>query len=180
MALSSPSLSRSRLPMTSMRIERSTQRRVSATKNLRNRCISASISAGGRAQLDAEKACRVSVSIPARAAAATTAQTVLAPSTWPALRGNPRRLAQRPFPSMMIATCKWHSQNTLSCGVNELRKTPREAHDCPHKFGSWDGVLTEAASTEHLAPPKMPGPEDPAATPWLKASPLPCNYSQPR
>jgi hypothetical protein len=29
----------------------------------------------------------------------------LAPSAWPAARGKPRCVAQRPLPSMMIATC---------------------------------------------------------------------------
>src|SRR5690242_20434219 len=43
--------------------------------------------------------------MPARAAASTAARTAFAPSTWPAVLGRPRFVAQRPFPSMMIATC---------------------------------------------------------------------------
>src|SRR6185437_7285675 len=44
--------------------------------------------------------------MPARAAASTMPLTALAPWTCPALRGMPRRCAQRPLPSMMIATCR--------------------------------------------------------------------------
>src|SRR6185437_5897502 len=44
--------------------------------------------------------------MPERAAASTIPLTALAPCTWPALRGMPRRCAQRPLPSMMIATCR--------------------------------------------------------------------------
>src|SRR5260370_39344501 len=38
-------------------------------------------------------------------AASTTRRTERAPAWWPAVRGRPRRAAQRPLPSMMIATC---------------------------------------------------------------------------
>src|SRR5438552_3290985 len=33
-------------------------------------------------------------------------RTLTAPSRWPSMRGWPRSFAQRPFPSMMIATCR--------------------------------------------------------------------------
>jgi hypothetical protein len=39
-------------------------------------------------------------------AASTTRRTAAAPSRWPAARGNPRAVAQRPLPSMMIPTCR--------------------------------------------------------------------------
>src|ERR1700722_3930937 len=45
------------------------------------------------------------MSTPARAAASTVPRTAFAPSMCPAVRGSPRCVAQRPFPSMMIATC---------------------------------------------------------------------------
>src|SRR5262249_39114328 len=35
----------------------------------------------------------------------TVARTLLTPRRCPSMRGKPRRLAQRPLPSMMIATC---------------------------------------------------------------------------
>jgi hypothetical protein len=99
------SLSRSRRPITLIRIDSSTQRRVSVNRYWPNRRISAAISAGGRAQLADEKAYSVSILTFARAAASTVARTAFAPSMCPADRGSPRWVAQRPFPSMMIATC---------------------------------------------------------------------------
>ena len=99
------SLSRSRRPMTLKRIDCSTQRRVSVNRYWPNSRMSAATSAAGRAQLAAEKAYMVKVSTPARAATSTAVRTALAPSTWPAVRGSPRCVAQRPLPSMMIATC---------------------------------------------------------------------------
>src|SRR2546428_10000043 len=43
--------------------------------------------------------------MPRSGAASTARRTAAAPSRWPATRGRPRRVAQRPLPSMMIATC---------------------------------------------------------------------------
>src|SRR5882672_8305569 len=43
--------------------------------------------------------------MPVRAADSTIRRTVRAPALCPAERANPRRSAQRPLPSMMIATC---------------------------------------------------------------------------
>src|SRR3984957_3141963 len=99
------SLSRSRRPITLIRIDCSTQRRVSVNRYWPNRCMSAAISAGGRTQFAEEKAYSVSTSTSARAVASTMARTAFAPSMWPAVRGSPRWAAQRPFPSMIIATC---------------------------------------------------------------------------
>src|SRR5204863_5734394 len=42
--------------------------------------------------------------MPWSGAASTTRRTAAAPARWPATRGRPRREAQRPLPSMMIAT----------------------------------------------------------------------------
>src|SRR5271156_4100412 len=105
MERSRPSLSRSRRPMTFKRMDCSTQRRVSVNRYCPNSRIKAVTSAAGRAQLAAEKAYMVKVSTPARAATSTTVRTAFAPSAWPAGRGRPRCGAQRPLPSMMIATC---------------------------------------------------------------------------
>src|SRR5688500_12851209 len=43
--------------------------------------------------------------MPSSAAAVTACRTDSAPRRWPAMRGRPRARAQRPLPSMMIATC---------------------------------------------------------------------------
>src|ERR1700688_949953 len=42
--------------------------------------------------------------MPSSAAALTVRRTASAPRLWPAIRGRPRDLAQRPLPSMMMAT----------------------------------------------------------------------------
>src|ERR1700722_14655796 len=99
------SLSRSRRPMTLIRIDCSTQRRVSVNRYWPNRCMSAAISPGGRTQYAEEKAYSVSTSTSARAAASTMARTPFAPAMGPAVRASPRWVAQRPLPSMMIAMC---------------------------------------------------------------------------
>src|SRR5262245_13310594 len=62
-------------------------------------------SCAGRVQLSAEKAYSVSTFSDVRAAASTIRRTVRAPARCPADLASPRRSAQRPFPSMMIATC---------------------------------------------------------------------------
>src|SRR4051812_30541793 len=89
-----------------MRIRTSlvTQRSVSATRYRRKRRISSATSRDGRAQLSAEKAYSVSIPIPQSGAASTIFRTTRAPAICPAVRGRPRALAQRPLPSMMIAT----------------------------------------------------------------------------
>src|SRR5215208_3948720 len=48
----------------------------------------------------------VSVPTPSRAAPSTTSRAARAPATCPAPRGRRRAAAQRPFPSMMMATCR--------------------------------------------------------------------------
>jgi hypothetical protein len=54
--------------------------------------------------LSAENAYSVSIPIPLSGAASTIFRTTRAPAMWPAVRGRPRAFAQRPLPSMMIAT----------------------------------------------------------------------------
>src|SRR5579863_10426251 len=66
--------------------------------------------------------------MPARAAVSTVARTAFAPSTWPAVRGRPRWVAQRPLPSMMIATCMASSApGCLDNGLDMLEV----AQQCP-------------------------------------------------
>ena len=43
--------------------------------------------------------------MPTSGARSTTRRTAATPARWPATRGKPRRVAQRPLPSMMMATC---------------------------------------------------------------------------
>ena len=58
----------------------------------------------GRFQLSPENAKSVRVPTPRPGAASTTLRTARAPRRWPAARGRPRAVAQRPLPSMMMAT----------------------------------------------------------------------------
>src|SRR5258708_28921935 len=44
--------------------------------------------------------------MPSSLAARTTRRNASTPRRWPSARGKPRAAAQRPFPSMMTATCK--------------------------------------------------------------------------
>src|ERR1700736_2361749 len=44
--------------------------------------------------------------MPSSLAARTTRRNASTPRRWPSARGRPRAAAQRPLPSMMIATCK--------------------------------------------------------------------------
>src|SRR6266487_971950 len=53
--------------------------------------------------------------MPASPAARTTARTDSAPSRWPSTRGKCRCLAQRPLPSMMMATCA--GRLALACSL---------------------------------------------------------------
>src|SRR5437879_3884880 len=73
--------------------------------------------------------------MPSRGAASTMRRTATAPARWPAARGRARRVAQRPLPSMMIATC-----GEVLCFIKSLRKKkwgpasalPRDANQRLH------------------------------------------------
>ena len=66
--------------------------------------ISAETSCGERLQFSVENEYTVSSSIPSSTASRSRALTASAPASWPAITGRPRPRAQRPFPSVMIAT----------------------------------------------------------------------------
>ena len=50
---------------------------------------------------------------PSSMAPSTQSNSEASPASWPAVRGSPRCLAQRPLPSMTIATCP----GTLPAGI---------------------------------------------------------------
>ena len=64
-------------------------------------------------------------STPRSAHARTTARTASTPRRCPATRGRKRCFAQRPLPSMMMATCR----GTSPCVGNGLRRARRDAVD---------------------------------------------------
>jgi len=59
---------------------------------------------GGRFQFSSENANSVSTSTPASIAPSTASRTAFHAARWPNGRGSRRSFAQRPLPSMMIAT----------------------------------------------------------------------------
>src|SRR6516165_270147 len=72
----------------------------------RNSPISSRISAGGRDQFSALNEKMVRKSIPRSPAARTVRRSASTPRRCPSPRGSPRAAAQRPLPSMMMATCR--------------------------------------------------------------------------
>jgi hypothetical protein len=75
--------------------------------------ISSETSVAGRRQFSVEKPNTVSHSTPKSAAVSTVRFRALTPARWPKVLGRPRALAQRPFPSMMMATCRAESDATV-------------------------------------------------------------------
>src|SRR5437762_11037661 len=82
-----------------------------------NSRMSVETSAAGRVQLSEENAYSVSALMPQPGAIRTTRRTASAPARWPAARGRPRRVAQRPLPSMTMATWK-----EVLCFIKSSRK----------------------------------------------------------
>src|SRR5688500_4689923 len=60
--------------------------------------------------------------MPTRGAVSTTRRTASAPARCPALRGSPRAVAQRPLPSMMMATWGWADRDELLCVIKSVGK----------------------------------------------------------
>src|SRR3954447_16752647 len=66
--------------------------------------MSAVTSSAGRDQFSVENEYTVSSRTPSSAASRSRAFTVSAPARWPSTTGSPRACAQRPLPSVMMAT----------------------------------------------------------------------------
>src|SRR5450432_4145262 len=64
------------------------------------------ISVAGRDQFSELKEKIVRYRMPSSLAARTTRRNASTPRRWPSARGKPRAAAQRPLPSMIMATCK--------------------------------------------------------------------------
>ncbi len=94
----------SRRPMNRIRTPSASSSGVSRSMRSANIAISASTSGFGRCQFSVENENTVSSSIPSSAASRSRALTVSAPARWPSIAGSPRSAAQRPLPSVMIAT----------------------------------------------------------------------------
>jgi hypothetical protein len=72
--------------------------------NRRSNPIRSRISERGRDQFSELKEKIVRILMPSSSAARTVLRTASTPRRWPSPRGSPRCAAQRPLPSMMMAT----------------------------------------------------------------------------
>ena len=86
-------------------------------------------SAAGRCQFCAENAYSVRPRMPISRAARTTRRTASAPWRCPSAREPPRAAAQRPLPSMMIATCRGSVSNGASSPQQNTRARPPPGRD---------------------------------------------------
>src|ERR1700742_557289 len=100
----SPGSTPSRRPMKRIRTPSSSRSGVSPRIRSPNIAISPETSSGERDQFSVENENTVSSSIPRSTASRSRALKTSAPARWPSITGSPRRCAQRPFPSVMIAT----------------------------------------------------------------------------
>src|SRR4051794_35343158 len=94
----------SRRPMKLIRTPSSWSSGVSLSIRSANICISPSTSSLGRDQFSVENEKTVSSSTPRSTASRSLSLTTSAPARWPSIGESPRRCAQRPLPSVMIAT----------------------------------------------------------------------------
>src|ERR1051326_4811701 len=85
--------------------------------NRRSRPISSRTSAGGRDQFSELNEKIVRKSMPRSPAARTARRNASTPRRCPSTRGSPRWAAQRPLPSMMMATCRGAPNPPLGFGA---------------------------------------------------------------
>src|ERR1051325_6289903 len=138
MAATSDAGRRSRRPMIVSLIPCVASSAVSLRRYRANSRMSMDTSGDGRVQLSDEKAYRVSAPMPHPGAIFTTRRTASAPARWPAARGSPRRVAQRPFPSMTIATaaCPRRANQRFHVIEVALERPPAEGGEAVFGLGN--------------------------------------------
>jgi hypothetical protein len=141
-ALSAALGRRSRRPITSSRAPRSRRRVVCSRRKARSSQKILCTSVDGRRQLSDEKAYSVRQRMPTSDACSTMRRTEAIPARCPATRRRPLRAAQRPLPSMMMATCWGRAKllcivkspcisNALHCKASGQKKVKRATgEDC--------------------------------------------------
>src|SRR2546425_9621142 len=122
-----PGASRDRSPSTCTTTPWSRSSRTSAAMYSSSRLIRAEIWGGGRCQSSSERANSVSTSTPASIATSTTSRTAFMPARCPKGRGRLRSRAQRPLPSMMIAT--WRGTGPLKRICASRSSATLDLHD---------------------------------------------------
>src|SRR3989475_1250510 len=114
-AARAPGTRRVRSPSTCTRTPCSRSSSTSRAMYSSSRSIRAEISVGGRCQFSSENANSVSTSTPASIAPSTTSRTAFMPARCPRGRGRCRSSAQRPLPSMMMATWRGTAPPSRIC-----------------------------------------------------------------
>src|SRR5262245_51568290 len=99
----------------------------------RSRPMRSRTSAGGRDQFSELNEKMVRMPTPSSPAARTVRRSASTPRRWPSLRGSPRAAAQRPLPSMMMATCRGASNGAGEAinGTSGIDMAVRESCDGP-------------------------------------------------
>src|SRR3954451_3220788 len=90
-----------------------------------NSSIRSSTSCAGRPQFSVEKAYTARLRTPSPGAASTVRRSARVPARWPAIGGSPRWRAQRPLPSMMIATDVAESGSDCSTDATRRSRSKR-------------------------------------------------------
>src|SRR5258706_5363513 len=111
---------------------------ISCSSERRKSCMRNVTSSFGRRQFSLENAKSVRYSTPPRMHAFTISRTASTPRRWPPTRGRKRFFAQRPLPSMMIAT--WRGTASAAGTVcvelsNSLTLRPSYRHQLPFLVG---------------------------------------------
>src|SRR6476661_1530538 len=128
-------VSRSRSPSIRTRTPFSSSSSASRAMYSSSSDISAETSVIGRCQFSCEKANSDSTSIPASIAPSTTSRTAFIPLRWPNGRGMSRSRAQRPLPSMMMATCRGTApfrrtrDSSSAVVIGNVRRCASDLHD---------------------------------------------------
>src|SRR3989442_10911574 len=128
-AARAPGASRARSPSTCTTTPCPRRSSTSRAMYSSSRSIRAEISVGGRCQFSSENAKSVSTSTPASIAPSTTSRTAFMPARCPSGRGRCRSRAQRPLPSMMMATWRgtappsriFARRSSLTSDLHDLR-----------------------------------------------------------
>src|SRR5690606_19934343 len=108
---------------------------------------------GGRSQFSVENAYTVRASTPSWAAVCTVLFRALTPARCPAARGRPRSWAQRPLPSMMMATCRGKRAGSMAAarGDSSLPVDPRSPAAWPPSLMRTTDSLTARVPPRSLS-----------------------------
>ena len=114
--------------------------------------IRSRISAGGRDQFSELKEKMVRMPMPRSPAARTVRRSASTPRRCPSPRGRPRAAAQRPLPSMMMATCRGTAKSPIwSSRAAARSSTSRQPHTVRISFSFVASILSTSAIVSSVA-----------------------------